>query len=606
MIEREKEIKPCFALILLLAVFAFSYPLWHLNDRELRFSEGVFATAVTETQGFPLAFTVHGCPYPQASPLYLLLSKVIYTCGNQLLAPYGFNLSMEFSLRFVSILCYFLLTLCVFFVCRRDFAKQTEQNEEQRFPRKVGPYAALAVMVSSMFVFEKLPEGYPESLTALLIFVGWCIWRSIEHLPEKWYISWSVIALFSTLIFYNAGFAGLVYFLVPLLFSGRHLRLIRNLNWKKTALIAVPVILVFSLRNLPYSNTENLLFSDSVSDFTFSEYFKSLLKFPFNLLLRFFPWSLFLWAPFCIALIPLEKGHISRLGQFHRSIFGVLLALIWLNPDNDVRHLFYLIPVVAVLIGMYYQTVVRRYEQLIRKVLIITGVVLGISAILTILYVTLPPKLYLISIPDFAHGVLKYVLSQSAAEQLQAKLHSYFDLNLLLSMRADCSYVVETSLSVLLIFFAFLLIRKRQPILLSIALLFAAFCTVMWVIHSPQYRYNAEERHSTKFGSKLREVLEKNKLKHKDVVYTNEADSLFAEGFYSGYPMRYIDFDAADNKKDDYGKDDLFLVSRINPSGLHRVWTRVAAIPYRLHNPDNSEWLVIYRGQYQYDEDEEE
>ena len=63
---------------------------------------------------------------------------------------------------------------------------------------------------------------------------------------------------------------------------------------------------------------------------------------PSSAAFRFFPWSLMLWAPFCPALIAIERNPL--LIKYHRILFVVLGLLIWFNPQTKPRDFFYLLP----------------------------------------------------------------------------------------------------------------------------------------------------------------------------------------------------------------------------------------------------------------------
>ena len=126
-IYEEKKIGTGTAILLLLLLFLLSYPLWHLGERELMWSEGRFAVTALETAGFPPVFTAHGQALTDVPPLFLLLTKAL-TCS---------GVSAEFALRFFAVLPYFLLTALVFIVCRRNCGSQAA-------------FAASAVMFTEM------------------------------------------------------------------------------------------------------------------------------------------------------------------------------------------------------------------------------------------------------------------------------------------------------------------------------------------------------------------------------------------------------------------------------------------------------------------------
>jgi len=68
---------------------------------------------------------------------------------------------------------YFLLTGLVFFVTRRTFGLQSAS-------------AAAAIMFTSIFTFDRLPDGYPMVVTALLIYGGWMVWVECCLVRANW------------------------------------------------------------------------------------------------------------------------------------------------------------------------------------------------------------------------------------------------------------------------------------------------------------------------------------------------------------------------------------------------------------------------------------
>ena len=72
-IFEEKTIKPITVILILAAIFVFSYSLWHLGARELFWDEGNVAAAIRELTVFPPAITLHGELSQSQYPLYPML-----------------------------------------------------------------------------------------------------------------------------------------------------------------------------------------------------------------------------------------------------------------------------------------------------------------------------------------------------------------------------------------------------------------------------------------------------------------------------------------------------------------------------------------------------
>ena len=119
---REKNPPFIFAVLLLAAAFFFIYPLTEIGKMELFQQEGFYAALALETGSFPVVSKAHGEVVAYTYPLYPFLVKLLHSTG----------LSMEYSLRILSL--FFLFVLSVTVGCTCYFAAYL-----MRFPRAVSP-----------------------------------------------------------------------------------------------------------------------------------------------------------------------------------------------------------------------------------------------------------------------------------------------------------------------------------------------------------------------------------------------------------------------------------------------------------------------------------
>ncbi len=110
-IFEEKRIRPWVVVLILLAVFVIAYPAWHLGERELFWNEGDVAGIISEMTSFPPAVTLHGKLSGEQYPLFPLVCKIFRSVTGA---------SMEFTLRFVSVLCLGILSFLVGYNCYRS------------------------------------------------------------------------------------------------------------------------------------------------------------------------------------------------------------------------------------------------------------------------------------------------------------------------------------------------------------------------------------------------------------------------------------------------------------------------------------------------------
>lgn len=131
---------------------------------------------------------------------------------------------------------HFVLTALVFFINRRNFGLQAAS-------------AAAAVMFTTVFSFDRLPDGYPMVITALLVYGGWMVWIEFCLVRANWDLAWIFAGLFASLIFYNDGVTGLLYFLIPIAMQRRPLTIWQKINrrgfYAGAGILAVTILFWF-------------------------------------------------------------------------------------------------------------------------------------------------------------------------------------------------------------------------------------------------------------------------------------------------------------------------------------------------------------------------
>ncbi len=550
----ERDIRSTTAILLLLLLFCLTYPLWHLGDRELFWQECEYALSVSELD-MPPAATACGQLLEDSPMPYLLAAKALYSCG----------LPMEFTLRFLSVFPFFILTVLVFFICKRNCGAKAAS-------------AAAAVMFTTAIALEKLPEGYPVAMTTLLLYLGWMVWFEVGLHRSNWQMAWILTGFFAGLIFYNASTTGLVYFLVPLAMQRRPLKVWPKITGNRwgfftgTAITLLFVLLwLFPRFDIPGSAEEIPLFAS----FSLGSYLESLLVFPADLIGRLFPWSLLLWAPFCAALIPLDNNPLF--GKFHRVLFATLAILLWLNPDTRSRDLLYLIPLAATMLGTNYWVAVRRYGVRITSFCQI-GVWIILSATACVgLYVYFP------ELPD---QICATIGLENAGLPALPQTGRY----LLLS-------AIDLTLAAACCLGALLLLRKQTALWLALTLLFCSIALICWTTRNGNLSLNREKQ---EFAAAMDQaMIEKENLNPaNDTVYLNADDiyGLFGESYYSGFTIRSIAPNALPADR-----NIVYMVSRNVPDNSAWVWTRIHDT---VHDEEKNTKLYIFRGQLMNEEDE--
>lgn len=534
-IFEEKEQRTGWTFGLILVMFLLSYSFLGLGERELFWNEGEYAVAAQEMDSFPPLTTLHGQINSRIFPLFPILAKGLSACG----------LPMEFSLRSISVLSLLALVLIVWLACYRTGGIQASA-------------AGAAVMFSTLLTAEKAVEGYPQMLTTLILYSGWLLWFELALGRASWNLAWISAGIFGGLAYSNAGFTGLAFFAVPLLVQQRPLNVWTKLRYPGVAACLGLLTLSILLRELPLWEAKMAMAVPVQQDgLHFAGFFKHILCFLPEIVFRFFPWSLMLWAPFCSALIPLDPNPLF--GKFHRILFLTLGVMLWLNPATRSRDLLYLTPLLAVLVGQYYWIVVRRYGFRFLAAFRLLAWVLILLSVVFMGFLYLPESL-LQSIPGVVLHSLDYrtgpLLIVSTLEVLGAFLLAAAGL-----------------------FFCI----RHQAVWKVYLFLFSSFMLLHWGVVNP---YRAYSRPRSDMGREFREFLPREEKKPCVVYKDSQISGLYPECWYMGARVKTADLSR--KIEDDSGT--VYVISTGVPAAAGRDWIRLHDTMYK----DNR--LFLYKG----------
>ena len=539
-IFEEKQPRAGRTICFILVIFALSYSFWDLGKRELFRNESEFAVAAQEMNTFPPLITLHGQVQNGIFPLFPALAKGLSACG----------LSMEFSLRLISVLSLLALVMVVWLACYRTGGVQASA-------------AGAAVMLSTLLTAEKAVEGYPQMLTALILYSGWLLWFELALGRGSWNLAWISAGLFGGLAYCNAGFTGLIYFAIPLLIQQRPLNVWTKLRYSGVPICLGLLALFILLQWLPQWEAKMAAVPVQQDGPVFSGYFKRLIEFLPDIVFRFLPWSLMLWAPFCSALIPLDPNPLF--GKFHRILFLTMSVMLWLNPETRSRDLLYLTPLLAVLVGQYYWIVVRRYGLRFLTAFRIFGWVLLLFSILFLGFLYLPESLLRTFLP---------------------RLHA-------LDYRTGAAQLVSTAevLTAVLLAAAGLFFCVRKHAVWKVYLLFfGSMMLLFWGVVNPYRAYN---RPRSAMGREFRSLLPD---EGPAVVYKDSRISgLYPECWYMGVRVKTADT----SRKIDDDSETVYVISTGVPAAAGRDWIRLCDTMYK----DNR--LFLYKGIPRKDESDE-
>jgi len=371
---------------------------------------------------------------------------------------------------------------------------------------------------------------------------GWLTWFSLGVGRGKWNLAWILGFLFCGLAFYTQGFMAILYFVFPLIFMRRPMTI-----WPKLKKPGFPIGLFILLLFILLWWLPHLIFAGDVEirPLVFEgedilDYLQHLVFFPIVIVIRFLPWSVLAWVPFCVAFIPLDKSPIF--GRFLRTLFFATFFALWFMPNFDARNIILLVPPVAILIGTNYGLFIRRYGRYFPKFypylgwmsILCGGVIMGFY---------FAPEEWVIPFASFIRGI-------EFRELAFYQINSYACAGLMFLIGLILLFYRKIQIWIVILFFG-----------LTMGLF-------MWNVIIP---YKAQAHGKQILGGRLREILRKEKIPADEIIYKSAIKDLYGECYYMGYQVKKI-YTLKELPKE---KDVIYLISTDYPQEPSREWTNL-------------------------------
>ena len=285
----------------------------------------------------------------------------------------------------------------------------------------------------------------------------------------------------------------------------------------------------------------------------FSHFVFHLFNMTGDIAFRLLPWTFFLYAPYCAALIAIDRNPLFS--KYLRTLLTVSALILIFDPFSKARDILYLIPAFALLTGLNYEIVVRRHGGIMCRILQWCAVVLLLCGTAILLYELLPPA-FLKKIAEAVRiepGILKA---------------AFPGLSLL-----------EAVASVLIASLAYWMAVRKRHIWLVTILVFAAGMLCFYSLITPR---RAMQRFRSETGMAFRKALGNDFSPDITVYKDSSISGLYAECYYLGTRIKTIPFSQTDSIKD----KTLFLLSpsSIQPPDSSRNWVRTMDIIYKKQN----------------------
>ena len=482
---REKILPPVPTLFFLAFAFLIAFAPWTFGDRDLSWREGYIIVQSMDIVFTPLPLVMaHGEAVPNAYPLFPILAKITAMAG----CP------VELTTRILSLIGAFGLAIVAFAV-----TAATRKN------LSAGACAA-AMVITSLLMIDRVPDGFSTTLFTLVIFSGHLLWYYFAAVRGDWAKAWLAGFTACAVGFYMEGGISLIFFLLPLIFMRRPLGIFRRLRNRGVVFGLALLIVAAMLWYLPY-HFEGVRIALAIPRFDLlgaGEYLWHLASFPWDLALRLFPWFLLSWTPYCVAFQTLDDT--PMFSRFLRTLFMANFFFFWIMPLDEVRSWIILIPPLAVMTGLNYELAVRRYGNFFRKLgNIFAAVLLPGAGVLLLAFFLLPSDmfaetmLFLERPLDFSNSFGRTVLGAVSGAML-----------ILLALRLWQ-------------------MREKPPVWCYYVMIALAPLLVYYNIVQP---YQNQERPRYERGEILRTALQQDDAKEIQLIYKYNIHDLFAESVY--------------------------------------------------------------------------
>lgn len=231
-------------------------------------------------------------------------------------------------------------------------------------------WIAAAVVLTSFVSFRIGAHAQAEILQAFFLFAAWYAWFRLGHEQKRWAWAWGTVHALLLLAVMAVGSGALFWFYFPMFFMQRPLNAKMRMQVPAHlvsvfVLALVMAVWLFITPDQPFMpwGVERVLSPSRES----SNYLWHFLFFPWRGILSLGAWSLLVWAPFCIALRQFEDNPAGCL-MFRTIVFSISV-LIWLCPGTTTTQLLPVFAPLAVLIGVHFEIVIRRYQDVLNKIL---------------------------------------------------------------------------------------------------------------------------------------------------------------------------------------------------------------------------------------------
>ncbi len=234
--------------------------------------------------------------------------------------------------------------------------------------RRVGGGAssqvAMLVVFSPILCLVAGRTATGHALSAFLLSTAWFVWYYLGRVKHRWSLAWALALTLVLVAAFHGGPRAFVVFYFPLFFLRRPLKVWRRLRMPQHLIFLGLALLIFvpwfhgQMKDAFLLPLESVLAEPGAS-------LRNVFRFPFRAFALMLPAPFFFWPGFCAAFRPLEKD--AELASFMRTLVLPLFLAFWLIPQAEPIDLLVLLPPLAVLAGMHYEILMRRYSRFLLR-----------------------------------------------------------------------------------------------------------------------------------------------------------------------------------------------------------------------------------------------
>ena len=537
----EKVISPWWGLILLLAAFLALYEPWFLGLSDYYRQEGLFAAFAREMSWQQPFCAAHGTAMPAYAPLYPYCGKILAVVT---------GLDTVFALRLLSVFMTFAAGILILFsVWRaRSFTAAA---------------MAAAMFWGSNVVIEKSLEASPVTTGMFGLLSAQLCWIYVGQKRGSWSWAWGLSLPILALTYLASGTPAVLLFFVPMIFLRRPLTLWPKLT-KPGMLIGLFFLAVAILWNMPHLSKGSMPVQHWQPNWDNQRYLLHLLQYPWDFFVRFLPWNIFLWAPFCVALQTQDNTPIFS--KYLRTIALTTFVLLWIIPGVKVQDFLYLAAPLSMLCGMYYEAAVTRYAPRLRWLINHAGGLFVFAVAMALLFFCILPEetlLMFINL-EFPVDFRKTLLYQGAALTFAV---------LLLVLAGHIAWG-----------------SRQKPLWYSLLMITLSFGIFFYMVMFP---YRIQDQETRNMAKELASTLarDRNNAAGKALVYKFNISDLYGECSLMNATIRKIyDLDQLP-----YNEDTVYLLGTAFPQQPDRDWTNLLPANRTYRNQRICLWKGVLR-----------